>query len=330
MKNTGTKKYIILFLLVTCFLWTASSEAQDYPKSTVQLVVPFAPGGATDIFWRAVVDSLSKNLNGTIAIINKTGGGGIVGTSSVVNAKSDGYTLAAGNSDTLNITPLFTPDIPFDTINDLTYIAKLAIFLHTLSVRTESSFKTIEEVAAFAKANPKKLKAGTPGVGTSPYMALHIFNQDAKVEITPVAFGGGGEVVPQILGGHVDIAFISIPPIKSQVLAGKIRILAMFSPKRHPVYPDIPTAVEKGYKQTIITTGIGLVGPKGLPSAIVKKWEEAAEKTMKDPNVISAIQKFDYVADFKRGEIFKKEIVDEMSFFKTLMEKAGIKPEVKK
>jgi tripartite-type tricarboxylate transporter receptor subunit TctC len=330
MKKIGTKKYMILFLLATCFLWTASSEAQDYPKSTVQLVVPFAPGGATDIFWRAVTDTLSKNMNGTIAILNKTGGGGIVGTSSVVNSKPDGYTLAAGNSDTLNLTPLFTPDIPFDTVNDLTYIAKLAIFLHTLAVRTESPFKTIEEVAAFAKANPKKLKAGTPGVGTTPYMALHIFNQDAKVEITPVAFGGGGEVVPQLLGGHVDCAFISIPPIKSQFLAGKARILAMFSPNRHPAYPDIPTAVEKGYKQTIITTGIGLVGPKGLPLAIVKKWEEAAEKTMKDPNVISAIQKFDYVADFKRGEIFKKEIVDEMAFFKSLMEKAGIKPEVKK
>jgi tripartite-type tricarboxylate transporter receptor subunit TctC len=329
-KKISIKKYVIFSILAACFLWTASSEAQDYPKTTVQLVVPFAPGGATDIFWRTVIDSLSRNLNGTIAILNKTGGGGVVGTSSVVNSKPDGYTLAAGNSDTLNITPLFTPDIPFDTINDLTYIAKLAIFLHTLSVRTESPFKTLEEVAAFAKANPKKLKAGTPGVGTSPYMALHIFNQDAKVEITPVAFGGGGEVVPQILGGHVDVAFISIPPIKSQVLAGKIRILAMFSPKRHPAYPDIPTAVEKGYKQTIITTGIGLVGPKGLPSAIVKKWEEAAEKTMKDPNVISAIQKFDYVADFKRGEIFKKEIVEEMAFFKTLMEKAGIKPEAKK
>jgi tripartite-type tricarboxylate transporter receptor subunit TctC len=330
MKKTSTKKYIILFLLTTCFLWTAPSEAQDYPKSTIQLVVPFAPGGATDIFWRTVADSLSKNLNGTIAILNKTGGGGIVGTSSVVNSKPDGYTLAAGNSDTLNLTPLFTPDIPFDTVNDLTYIAKLAIFLHTLSVRTESPFKTIEEVAAFAKANPKKLKAGTPGVGTTPYMALHIFNQDAKVEITPVAFGGGGEVVPQLLGGHIDCAFISIPPIKSQVLAGKARFLAMFSPNRHPAYPDIPTAVEKGYKQTIITTGVGLVGPKGLPPAVVKKWEEAAEKTMKDPNVISAIQKFDYIADFKRGEIFKKEIVEEMAFFKTLMEKAGIKPEVKK
>lgn len=317
---------VILF----SFLLIDFSFAQDYPKTTVQIVVPFAPGGATDIFWRTVADTLGKNLGGTIAILNKPGGGGIVGTSTVVNAKPDGYTLAAGNSDTLNLTPLFTPNIPFDTINDLTYIAKFAIFLHTISVRTESPFKTLDDLVSYARANPKKLKAGTPGVGTTPYMALHIFNQDANIEIVPVAFGGGGEVVPQLLGGHIDAAFISIPPIKSQYLAGKARILAMFSEKRHPSYPDIPTAFEKGYKKTIITTGIGLVGPKGLPSSIVKKWEEVAEKTMRDPNVISAIQKFDYVSDFKTGEEFRKEVADEMAFFKDLIKKAGIKPGAKK
>jgi tripartite-type tricarboxylate transporter receptor subunit TctC len=329
LKNLAVKGYIII-LLISFILCINYASAQDYPKATVQIVVPFAPGGATDIFWRSVADSLGKNLGGTIAILNKPGGGGIVGTSSVVNAKPDGYTLAAGNSDTLNLTPLFTRDLPFDTINDLTYIAKFAIFLHTVAVRTESPFKTLEDLVAYAHANPKKLKAGTPGVGTTPYMALHIFNQDAKVEIVPVAFGGGGEVVPQLLGGHIDAAFISIPPIKSQYLAGKARILAMFSEKRHPAYPDIPTAFEKGYKKTVITTGIGLVGPKGLPSSIVKKWEEVAEKTMKDPNVISTIQKFDYVADFKRGEDFRKEVADEMAFFKDLMQKAGIKPGAKK
>lgn len=325
MKRILNIKLFSVVILLS-FLLINISLAQDYPKATVQIVVPFAPGGATDIFWRAVADALGKNIGGTIAILNKPGGGGIVGTSTVVNAKPDGYTLAAGNSDTLNLTPLFTPNIPFDTINDLTYIAKFAIFLHTVSVRTESPFKTLEDLVSYARANPKKLKAGTPGVGTTPFMALHIFNQDANVEIVPVAFGGGGEVVPQLLGGHIDAAFISIPPIKSQYLAGKARILAMFSEKRHPSYPDIPTAFEKGYKKTIITTGIGLVGPKGLPSSIVKKLEEAAEKTMKDPAVISAIQKFDYVADFKRGEEFRKEVADEMAFFKDLMQKAGIKP----
>jgi tripartite-type tricarboxylate transporter receptor subunit TctC len=320
-KKTRIETFLVLFLLASCFLWAAPSEAQDYPKGTIQLVVPFAPGGATDIFWRTLGDYLSKNMKASIAILNKAGGGGIVGMSGVVNSKPDGYTVCAGNSDTLNITPLFTKDIPFDTINDLTYIAKLAIFPQGMAARTESPLKTIEDVIAFAKANPKKLKAGTPGVGTSPYMAAQLFNRDAQVDITPVAFGGGGEVVPQILGGHVDFAFIAMPPIKAQFDAGKIRCLAFFSKKRHPLYPNIPTAVEKGLKRTIIETGIGLVGPKGLPPAIVKKWEEVAQMTMKDPNVISAVHKFDYIVDFKTGEEYKKEIAEELADFKELIGK---------
>ncbi len=322
MKNTTRSgKFLVLLILAACLLWVVPSGAQDYPKGSIQLVIPFAPGGATDIFWRTLGDYLSKNLNASLAMVNKPGGGGIVGMSTVVNAKPDGYTVCAGNSDTLNITPLFTKDIPFDTINDLTYIAKLAIFPQGMAARTESPFKTMDDIIAFAKANPKKLKAGTPGVGTSPYMAAYTFNRDAKVDITPVAFGGGGEVVPQILGGHVDFAFISMPPVKSQVVAGKIRYLAFFAKKRHPLYPDIPTAVEKGLKRTVIETGIGLVGPKGLPPAVVKKWEAVAQMTMKDPNVISAVHKFDYIVDFKRGEDYKKEIAEEFADFKELMGK---------
>jgi tripartite-type tricarboxylate transporter receptor subunit TctC len=242
-----------------------------------------------------------------------------------VNSKPDGYTLAAGNSDTLDITPLFNPDMPFHPINDLTYVVKLVMFPQAIAVRTESPFKTLDELAAFAKANPKKLKAGTPGVGTSPYIAAYMFNDDAQVEVVPIAFGGGGEVVPNILGGHVDFAFISIPPIKAQVAAGKIRILALLAKNRHPLYPDIPTAAEKGFGKTIVETGIGLVGPKGLPPSVIKKWEEVVQSTLKDPNVIAAVEKFDFVIDYKTGEAYRKEIAEEFEFFKKLMAKVGEK-----
>jgi len=320
-KKRRIETYLVLLLTAACLLWAAPSAAQDYPKGSIQIVIPFAPGGATDLFWRALGDVLSKNLNVTIAYVNKPGGGGIVGMSSVVNAKPDGYTLCAGNSDTLDTTPLFTKDIPFDTINDLTYIAKFAIFPQGMATRTESPFKTVEDIIAFARANPKKLKAGVPGIGTSPHLAGEMFNRDAKVEITTVAFGGGGEVVPQILGGHVDFAFISMPPVKAQYDAGKIRYLAFFAKKRHPLYPNIPTAIEKGLKRTVVETGIGLVGPKGLPPAVVKKWEDVAQLALKDPAVVSAVNKLDYVIDFKRGEDFKKEIMEEFADFKELMGK---------
>jgi tripartite-type tricarboxylate transporter receptor subunit TctC len=321
MKKIRVEVCITLFLLAVSLVCGSSSIAQEYPKGTIQIVIPFAPGGATDIFFRTLGDSLSKQLKVAVTFVNKTGGGGVVGMSSVLNSKPDGYTLCAGNSDTLDITPLFTPDIPFDPIRDMTYVCKLAIFPQGMAVRTESPLKTIDDIIAYARANPKKLKAGTPGVGTSPYMAAQLFNRDAKVDIAAVAFGGGGEVVPQILGGHVDFAFIAMPPIKSQFVAGKIRVPAFFSKNRNPLYPDIPTAYERGLKRTVIETGIGLIGPKGLPPAIVKKWEEVAQSTMKDPNIVAAIQKFDYIVDFKRGEDYKKEIEEEFADFKELMGK---------
>ncbi len=328
-KLTERKNIMILCFSILLLIFFSVSHAQDYPKGTVQLVVPFAPGGAVDIFWRTVIDLLSKNLNGTIAILNKPGGGGVVGTSFVVNSKPDGYTIGGGPTDVLIFAPLFTPNIHFDVISDLTYIAKLAFWPQIVIVRADSPFKTLQDLISFAKANPKKLKAGTPGPGTAPHMALHLLNNDARIEIVPVIFGGAGEIMPQLLGGHIDLAFMAPSPAKSQFKAGKIRILAFFSRQRHPVYPDIPTSVEMGLKNTIITGAIGLVGPKGLPFSIVKKWEEASEKTINDSNIISALQKFDYVVDFKRGDEFKKEVMNEITFFRNFVEKTGLKSETK-
>jgi tripartite-type tricarboxylate transporter receptor subunit TctC len=319
MKINRLGTYISLFLLAVCVIGVIPAAAQDYPKGTIQLVVPFSSGGATDIFWRTLGEHFSKNIKATIAIVNKPGGGGIVGMSTVVNAKPDGYTICAGNSDTVNITPLFTKDLPFDTINDPTYIVKVANFPQALVARTDSPFKTLDDVIAFARANPKKLKASTPGMGTNPYMALQLLNYEAKADIVPVNFTGGGESVTAILGGHVDLGGIAVPPVKTQVLAGKIRILAIFSKQRHPAFPDVPTAYEKGYKQTLVDTGMGIVGPKGLPAEVIRKWEQVVQQTLKDPAVIAAIHKFDFVPDYQTGEQYKKEVADELALFKKIL-----------
>lgn len=318
-KKTGRKTGAALLVILFCLLWVGASQAQTYPKGPVQIVIPFAPGGTTDIVWRSISDALSKNLKGPISLVNKTGGGGMVGISFVVNSKPDGYTLVSANSDPLNIAPLVTGEAPFDTEKDLTYIAKLAVFPFTIAVLSDSPFKTLEDLVAYAKANPRKLKAGVAGVGTTPHMIVEMFNQAAKIEITPVPFGGAGEVVPNLLGGHIDLTVISIAPVKSQVLSGKVRLLAAFSPSRPPDFPQIPTIAEKGYRSANISTGIGLAGPKGLPPAVVKKWEETVETTMKDPKVITLVDRLEGVmVDFKRGEAYKKEILTDYAAFRPI------------
>ncbi len=319
MKIRRLERYVCLLFLAICIIGVAPAAAQDYPKGPIQLVVPFGSGGATDIFWRTLGEHFGKALNTTIAIVNKPGGGGIVGMASVLNAKPDGYTLCAGNSDTLNINPLFTKDLPFNTIDDVNYIVKVANFPQSLVVRTESPFKTLDDVIAYARANPKKLKASTPGTGTNPAMALRLLNYDAKADIVAVGFTGGGESITAVLGGHVDLAGIALPAAKSQLQAGKVRVLTIFSKERHPLYPDIPTAYEKGYKQTLVDTGMGIVGPKGLPAEVIKKWEQVVQTVLKDPVVIAAIHKFDFVPDYQNGVQYKKEILDEFNLFKKIM-----------
>jgi tripartite-type tricarboxylate transporter receptor subunit TctC len=327
MLKGNRKRYCFLVgVALVSLLGVSQLPAQDYPKSPVQLVIPFAPGGLTDIFWRSTSDYLAGNLKGNIALVNKPGGGGVLGTSFVANAKPDGYTIVSANSDPMSISPVFTPNVPYHPEKDFTFIAKLTVFAFTIAVRADSPFKTLEEVVAFAKANPKKLRAAVMGVGTTPYTILEVFNRDAKIEITPIPFDSGGESVTNLLGGHTELTVVSPPSLKSHVLAGKARILAICSPKRLPDFPDVPTMGEKGYQKSSIATGVGLAGPKGLPPAIVSKWAEVADKTMKDPKVVAIIEKLGgVVVDFKSGEAYKKDLLADLEIFKEVVATLGVK-----
>jgi tripartite-type tricarboxylate transporter receptor subunit TctC len=325
-KRMRARMGFILLSAMTCLLWGGGSQAQDYPKSPVQVIIPFGPGGLTDIFWRSVSDFIGSNLKGTIVLVNKPGGGGVVGTSFASVSKPDGYTLVSANSDPLTISPVFTPNVTYNPDKDFTYIAKLAAFASTISVRADSPFKTLEDLVAFAKTNPGKLKSAVMGVGSVPHTIHRVFNEEAKVEINFVPFDSGGESITNLLGGHTDLTVISVSAINSQVQAGKARILGMCSPKRIPAFPEIPTLAEKGYKKSSIATGVGLAGPKGMSPAIVSKWEEAIDKTLKDPKVIGIIEKLGgAIVDFKSGEEYKKELMADLATFKQIVPKLGEK-----
>jgi tripartite-type tricarboxylate transporter receptor subunit TctC len=314
------RTYGVFLIVFASLLWVGAPKAQDYPRSPVQIIIPFGPGGLTDILWRSVSEFVGSNINGKIVLVNKPGGGGVVGTAFGMNSKPDGYTLVSANSDPLTISPVFTANVPYNPEKDFTYIAKLAAFAQTISVRSDSPFKTLEELVAYAKANPRKLKSAVMGVGSTPHTILGVFNQEAKVEITFVPFDSGGETVTNLVGGHTDMAVVSVSAIRSQIQAGKARILAVCSPKRIPGFPDLPTVAEKGYKKSSIATGVGLAGPKGLAPAVVSKWEEALDKTLKDPKVIGIIEKLGgAVVDFKHGEDYKKELLADFEMFKQIL-----------
>jgi tripartite-type tricarboxylate transporter receptor subunit TctC len=324
-KKSRTTTLFVACLFVGCLLFVSPLAAQDYPKGPIQIVIPYGPGGSTDMLWRSMGEVLSKILKVQVVFVNKGGAGGSIGLAGVANSKPDGYTLCAANSDTLNITPIITKDLPVDTINGVTYMAKVAMFPQGVQVLDSSPFKTIDELIAFAKANPRKLKVGVPGVGSTGHFSVLLFNKDANVELVPVGFSGGGEASTALLGGHVDCTFMSTQNYQSYFQTGKVRMLAIWANKRHPSYPNVPTGVEKGLKRTVAEVGMGLVGPKGLPPEIVKKWDETLRLALKDPQVMKAIKDFDFVINPASGEEFKKEIVEEFAVFKQIAPTLGVK-----
>ena len=326
MRNFRTKMCLALFIALTCFLWSGSSQAQVYPKGPVQLILPFGAGGVTDLLWRTVSESIGANLKGTIAMVNKPGAGGVIGTSFVVAAKPDGYTLVSANSDPLTMLPVFTPNVTYDPERDFTYIAKLAAFASAISVRADSQFKTLEELIIFAKANPRKLKCAVNGIGSVTHTILQVLNSEAKIEVNSVVFESGGELITNLLGGHTDLIVSSVAAVNSQVQAGKIRILGIGADKRIPGFENFPTLSEKGLKKSSISTGVGLAGPKGLPPEIVNQWEVAIDKSLKDPKMVATLEKLGgTVVDYRNGEGFKKDLLDGYSMFKQMFPKASEK-----
>lgn len=319
-----TKVRVILYLTVVCLLWSVSAMAQGYPKGPVQLVLPFGAGGVTDLLWRNVSESIGTNLKGSIALVNKPGAGGVLGTTFVVNAKPDGYTLVSANSDPLTMLPVFTPNVPYRPDKDFSFIAKLAAFASAISVRADSQFKTLEELIAFAKANPRKLKCAVNGIGSVTHTILQVLNKEAGIEINPVVYEAGGELITSVLGGHSDLIVSSVAAVNSQYQAGKVHILGMCAEKRLPEYAKLPTLAEKGFKRSSISTGVGLAGPQGLPPAIVKQWEDAIAKTLKEPKIIKALENLGgTVVDYKNGEEFKAELLSYYEYFKTMSPALG-------
>jgi tripartite-type tricarboxylate transporter receptor subunit TctC len=309
----------ILCITAVFFGWTGGLLAQDYPKGPIQIVIPYGSGGLTDIFWRTVSESLANNIKGTITMVNKTGGSGVVGTSFVVNSKPDGYTLMNVSPEATSIARAFSPPIPYDMEKDITYIGKLVTAGHCIAVRSDSPFKTIEDVVAYAKANPRKLKSSVMGVSGTPRVILEVLKRNLKIDIVHVPFEGGGENVTALLGGHVDMSIVGLTPIQGQIASGKARLLAVSSPKRFPTMPQVPTLVEKGYMKSAIGTALGLAGPRGISPAIVSQWDAAIQKTLQDQKIVSAVENLaGIVIDYQSGEAYKKDLMDHYADYKEI------------
>ncbi|HKA80025.1 MAG TPA: tripartite tricarboxylate transporter substrate binding protein [Xanthobacteraceae bacterium] len=263
-------------------LWRArQAAAQAYPQRPVKIIVPYAPGGGTDVFSRLLATQMEREFGQTLIIDNRAGGGSIIGTQAVANAPPDGHTIGMVDSAFVTNPGLFKEKLPYDTRKDFIPVSLLSRTQLVLCVHPSSPFKTAPELIAYAKANPGKLTFASAGIGTGIHLAGEQFRQVAGIEIVIVPYRGGAPALADFLSGKVDFTFGAVPTIRPHIMDGKARGLGV-TRGRAPQLPDIPSMEELGFGRVDSASEMGLIVPAATPAAIVEKLQQASANAVKD------------------------------------------------
>jgi tripartite-type tricarboxylate transporter receptor subunit TctC len=279
-----------IMLATLALLLAPQAFAQPYPSKPVRVVVPFPPGGAVDFYARVVQAPLSEAFGQTVVIDNRAGASGMVGADHVAKSPPDGYTLLLGNIASLAINVGIYAKMPYDPAKDFTPIMHTIDVNYVLVVHPSVPAKTVMELIAYAKANPGKLAYGSAGSGSLPHLATELFKASTGTDLVHVPYKGGGPMVTDLLGGTVQVVIGDQANLMPHVKSGKLRALAVASPRRSANYPDLPTIAEAGVPGFQAVAWNGLVGPAGLPPDVVKRVHEAFAKAMALPDVREKLQ----------------------------------------
>lgn len=261
------------------------AKAQTYPDKPVRIVVPYTAGGASDAVTRIIAAKLAEMWNVSVIVDNRGGAGGNVGCEAVARAAPDGYTLLVGTVGTHGINPAVFPKLPYDPIKDFAPISLMANTVSILVVNPAVPAKSVQELIAYAKANPDKLNFGSSGNGSSHHLAAELFNMLADIKTRHVPYKGTSMMMTDLLGGQIQFTFDPIVSSLAHVKDGKLRALAVTSVERVPMLPDLPSMQEAGVVGYDIGSWYGLMAPAGTPKAIVDKISADVDKVLAMPEV---------------------------------------------
>jgi tripartite-type tricarboxylate transporter receptor subunit TctC len=250
-----------------------------YPEKTIRIVVPFAPGGGTDVIARTLAQEMAKDLGATIIIENKPGAGTIIGTQTVATSEPDGYTLLMGTFANA-VNPSLNAKLPYDPHRDFAAVALIARSFNIVVVNPVSPIKSVADLVAAAKSDPSKLSYGTYGTGTSAHLAGELFKNMAKVNLTTVPYKGAAPAITDLLGGQIQVMFTTVASAASLVMAGQLRALAVTSAERSPAFPELPTVAEAGVPGYAAESWYGVYAPAKTPAEIIDRLNKSAAKAV--------------------------------------------------
>ena len=257
--------------------------AGTYPDKPIKLIVPFSPGGSTDMVARLLAERMSVLIGQQVIIENRAGAGGSIGIAAVAKAAPDGYTIGMATVSTHGANPAVYAKLPYDPIKDFQPITNVMSVPSVFVVGPNTAAKTMKEFIALAKASPGKLTFASPGVGSLGHVNVEQFMDLAGIRLTHVPYKGGGQASTDAIGGTVDAMTDNLPSSLPHIKAGRLRALAVLSPERSPLLPDVPTYRELGFEAMSEGGWFGLVAPAGTPAPIVEKLMTTAHKAMQDP-----------------------------------------------
>lgn len=292
MKTTKLNALSMFACAAALGMSTLAYAQTDYPNRTITLVVPFPPGGVTDIAGREVARNLTKYLNQPVVVENKVGAGGNIGTQYVARSKPDGYTLGLLTVSAMSIAPHVTKNLGFNPSKDFTPITNVITTDGAIVANVAAPYNTVQELIAFAKANPDKVNYASVGNGSIPHLTAEMFSQRAGIKMTHVPYKGAGPAMQDLLANQIPISFeTSLATALNNVSSGRLKILALTGPQRSPAVPNVPTVAESGYPNFSAQGWFGLFGPANLPPNVVAALNKATTDALRDPEVIARFEK---------------------------------------
>jgi len=315
------KTLLVLTGLIASLAWGQA----DYPNKPIRMIVPFPPGGVTDIVARTVSLKLSAELGQPIVIENRAGASGAIGAELGARAAPDGYTLIMGNISTLGINPITFAKLGYDPVTSFDPISLVAVQPLLITVHPGVAAKNLAELVQLAKSQPGQLNYGT--AGSSIHLAVEQFNSLAGIRMNHIAYKGSAPAITDLVGGQIQVLFDPFSSIYPLVAAGKIRALAVTTEKRAAAAPQLPTVAEQGYAGFDVSSWQGIVVPAGTPKPVIQRLHRGLVTVMASPEVKDKFAQYSAFATASTPEQFAAYIKEELIRWQKVAQQAGVKPE---
>ncbi len=317
----------LLHGILAVFMLHATSvqaQAEDYPQSTIRLIVPFTTGGVLDTLARTMAHELEKEFGQSVVVENRTGASGNIGTEALARSKPDGYTLGMGTIATHGINPaLYGDQLPYDAVNDFIPLAWLAEQMNVVVVTNDLPVNNIQELVEYGRKNPGALAYGSAGNGSSQHLSGQLFKVKTGIDLLHVPYRGSVPALTDLVAGNIQLMFVDIPAALPFIQSGKVRPIAVTGETRSPVFPDLPTVMEQGVDEFNVRAWFGVFAPAGTPDEITQKLTDTILELMKKPEVQNRLAGLGIDPKTEGQEVFAQFIKDELARWDEIVRESG-------